>query len=440
MHFLTEAIIIFFMLVLNGLFAAYEMAIAATSRTRIETLVQMKRKGAVCAAYMKDRLEGSLAVIQVGITLAGAIAAAVGGAGVKAVFAPWIEETFFLSSTTSNVLAITFFVIPLSGLTIVFAELIPKVFALHNKEYVLLKLSPVMKFIAALFFPVIYILEHPVKRILKVTRKPDDIIKKHEDKLGLFELRAAAAMARASRVIGAFEEKIVASAGLFSLRKVSEILLPVADIVTVPVSADLTDTLIRAHMNLHTRFPVCEKENDPQTIIGYITFKDIVCALKFNQDNPSLRTIMRPIKKLREDISLAKALEDMIHNKDHIAIVTNAADITIGMITMEDLVEELLGDIEDEFDRLPAHAHPLAEGWLVGGGMTMDAVLRLLGKEWPQQNEVKIPLFADWVEHKLGNSPRGGERFQIDGLDIQVRKIRRRKLSEAIVTHASDEK
>jgi putative hemolysin len=140
-----ELVVIGMMLLFNAIFAAYEMALASVSRSRLSLLLYEKRRGAEAAVFMKDRLEASLAVVQVGITLAGAIAAATGGAGMEETLSPYLEKTWHVSERLADALAIAFLVVPLSCLTIVFAELVPKVFALRNKELVCLKLSPSMK-------------------------------------------------------------------------------------------------------------------------------------------------------------------------------------------------------------------------------------------------------------------------------------------------------
>jgi putative hemolysin len=134
MENMVETIAILAMLAVNAVFAAYEMALASVSRASLEVLLQAKRRGARCAVYMKDRMEGSLAVIQLGITLAGAIAAATGGAAADEWLSPWLIDTFALSSGAAEFVALVLLVVPLSAVTIIFAELIPKMVGINNKE------------------------------------------------------------------------------------------------------------------------------------------------------------------------------------------------------------------------------------------------------------------------------------------------------------------
>ena len=435
MRFGYELLIILLMLFFNAVFAAYEMALASISRARLVTLCQQKKRGAEEASYMKNRMEASLAVVQLGITLAGAIAAATGGAGAQEFFAPYFVQTFGISEFYANVLAVICIVIPLSAFTIIFAELVPKMFALDNREWVCLSLSPPMKMIATFANPVVSFFETIVKNIMGLSsKKLKGEMASAYDKQSLHELNAAAALARTARLIGAHEEKIVLSAAQLPHRKVTDIMLPAADISTIPIKTSLAQALVKAHLDMHTRFPVCEEENNPQTIIGYINFKDIINALKLNPENPTIQGITRPIKKLSADTSLSQALAEMMREKMHITVVVSANQQVIGMITLEDIIEELVGEIEDEFDRLPTYVHPCGSGWIMGGGVPMKMVASTLGIEQPPDLLDRNPALAEWVIQKMGRPVEGGEVFRHNNISVSVRKLRRKKLAEALVS------
>ncbi len=430
-----EWLVIVLMLVLNAFFAAYEMALASVSRSRLAVLVSRKRRGAEEAAFMKDRMEASLAVVQVGITFVGAIAAATGGIGSAEILGPYFKNTLGFPLFWSKMAALFAVVIPYSLVTIVFAELVPKMFALNNREFICLRLSPMMKMFSVVFYPVITVLEKIVKGTLHLGKKTRYLRGKNEDEPGLHELHAAVTLARASRLIGAREEKIVLSAAQLSVRPVREIMLPIADVSTIPLKSALSDALLRAHLDMHTRFPVCEEEGNPQTIQGYLNFKDIMMALKLNSQDPTIRGIVRPIKTVNGDTPIAQVLEKMMQEKIHIALVGDQEQRAIGMVTLEDIIEELVGEIEDEFDRLPTYVHPYAGGWIVGGGVPMSTVAQTTGIELISKPLHDGPFrLADWCAQKLSAPLHGGEVIESDGLSVTVRKLRRKKLSEASVS------
>lgn len=435
MENVVEVLVIAAMLAVNAVFASYEMALASISRARLEVLLQSKRRGARCAVYMKERLEGSLAVIQLGITLAGAIAAATGGAAVDEWLSPWLVQTFHVAGGTAEFLALVLFVVPLSAVTIVFAELVPKMIGINNKEAVALALSPVMKAVSHAFYPAVFVFETAVKRLVRLgQRRWTNAAAEQDSRAGLLELRAAAALARATRMIGPLEERIVVSAAQLSTRTVADAMVPARDIAAIPAAASLVDAFLEAHTHMHTRYPVCAVAGDPQSVTGYVTFKDIVTALKIDPAAKGLQGIVRPIRRLPAATRLSQALTDMIRDRVHIALVTEGAGV-MGMITMEDIVEELVGDIRDEYDRLPAHLSPIGEGWLTGGGVTIGELAKAMGQT-PWTGVDPALTLADWIDRTRELSPRSGDTIRTGAVDIQVRKIRRNRIAEAVVRPA----
>jgi putative hemolysin len=431
-----ELAVILFMLVLNAIFAAYEMGIASISRARLAVLLTDKKKGAADAIFMKDRMEASLAIIQLGITIVGVIAAATGGAGVYQTFAPYLQGRLGISQAFSHILVIAILVIPLTFVTIVFAELVPKMIALNNKEWVVLYLSPFMRILSQIVHPVVSVIEATVKAVISI------LPKKTRAETGtrgqwLYELKAAISMARTMKLLGEREEKIVLAAAHLSTRPVHDIIIPVRDISTIYVGSSLEDALIQAHLDMHTRFPVCMRQNDPQSIDGYVNFKDIVAALRINPADPTIRGISRPIQKVKDDMPLSLLLEMMIQQKIHIVIVLSKEGTVLGMVTLEDIIEELVGEIEDEFDRLPSHIQACGWGWIIGGGVPMSTVATTAGLDWSDKfGGGRIPTLAEWSMQQAGVNIKGGDAIESWGLRVVPRKFRRNKILEAAVTIA----
>jgi putative hemolysin len=430
MTIMVEVLVIMvLLLMLNGVFSAYEMALASVSTARLHVLAGRKFKGAADALFMKSQMEASLAVVQLGITFLGALAAAIGGIGASDKIAPYLTEMWGFSKVAADISALIVMVIPFSALTIVFAELVPKMIALNHRERVCLRLSPFMKGMFYLTWPVVRLLERIVKWL--VVRMGQGVKAQTSDEdPGLHELQAATALARTSRLIGAHQEKILLAAALLSTRPVREIAISLQDVSMIAMNSTLSQALIRAHMDMHTRFPVLEKEGDLQTVAGYVNFKDIVAALKINPNDPSIRGILRPIKTVSGDDSISHALEMMIREKLHIMLVTGKTERFIAMVALEDIIEELVGEIEDEFDRLPAHIHLYPGGWIAGGGVLMSLIAQQTGSAYTGSTEGKL---ADWCARHGLDEAKGGEMLEADGLCVTARKFRRKKVSEAIV-------
>jgi putative hemolysin len=133
---------------------------------------------------------------------------------------------------------------------------------------------------------------------------------------------------------------------------------------------------------------------------------------------------------------LSSFLEMMIQQKTHISIVTSKEGVVLGMVTLEDVIEELVGEIEDEFDRLPSHIHPCGSGWIIGGGVPMNTVAATAGLDWSEKfvGSSRIPTLAEWSMQQAGVGIKGGEIVESGGLRVVPRKFRRKKILEAVVS------
>jgi len=431
----VEVLIMAVMVLFNSVFAAFEIALASVTLARLHVLVGEGRKGANAAAYMKENVEGSLAGVQLGITLVGAVAAATGGAGAKEQLAPTYQQWLGVSAGFAEVIAIATVVLPLTIVTIIFGELIPKVFALRNKEWVCLKLSPPMKWFVSAVWPVVWCLETAVSKLMSWgERRLQGRIAGLEKSEGteLQELRASAAIARTSRLIGPQEEKIIHGAAGLPARPVREIMLPADEISMLDANAPVAECLIAAHLDMHTRFPLTERKGDPQSIVGYVNFKDIVAHMRLAPHSLTVRAISRAIPSFPDDMPVSRCLERLIHDHIHIALIRDKQNAVIGMVTLEDLLEELVGEIEDEYDHLPGHAVISGRGWVVGGGISPGKLRETTGIELPvADGQESLLHLSDWVGRHRTQPLRGGEVIERDGIRVVVRKVRRHKVLEA---------
>lgn len=424
--------IILLMLGFNALLAAYEMALASVSRTKLSILAQEKRLGADAALFMKDHMEGSLAVVQIGITLVGAIAAAFGGASADEAFAPILQNWLGVSKSIAELLAMAFVVVPLSFITIVFGELTPKTFAIKNKEMVVLKLSPLMRVMYSVLYPIVKIMETLVRFFTHktFTKTPDT---KEAQKAAMADLRTAAAIASSSRLFGKTEEKIVLSSARFCIRKIREIQVPLEQVYMLDADDSIADTFVKAHLDMHTRFPVRANPQNSQDIIGYLNFKDIFLSTKMAAGTTSTaRSIVRPILRLEAETIISAALEKLMKNKQHICLVTEGNTVT-GILTLEDIFEEMVGEIEDEYDFFPAYIRPFGNAYIVSASAKMADIFERLNLPLPADMPSNTTL-EQWVQQKLDHAPTKNERIRANGLLLETRKFRRHKLMEAIVS------
>jgi putative hemolysin len=385
---------------------------------------------------MKQNMEASLAVVQLGITFVGAIAAAVGGAGAEEKLAPALMGRLGVSETTAEVLSIAVVVVPLTLVTIMIGELIPKVFALRNAERVCLTLSPFMRWFSRSVWPVVWLFETVVVGVMSWGERhfgPANAVK--PEMAALHDLRASAALVRASRLIGHREERIIVGATEMHSRSVRNIMLPAEHMSTLDANASLSDNMISAHLDMHTRFPVVERNGDPQTVVGYVNFKDIVTIMRPSPQESTFRAIVRLIPSFKADQAIAACLEEMMREHTHIALVRDADDRVVGMVTLEDILEELVGEIEDEYDRLPTHIVRTGSSWVAGGGVSLDRLKTTIGMDL----SADVPTtgtrtLSHWVSGHLGREVRGGDVVERGAVRVVVRKVRRKHVQEAQVS------
>jgi magnesium and cobalt exporter, CNNM family len=428
-------IVIALMIAFNAVFAAYEIALASVSITRLQSLARGKRFGARAATFMKRHMEASLAVVQLGVTMVGAIAAATGGAGAEEAVVPYLESRFGFSEGLAESISLAIVVVPLGTVTIVVGELIPKVFALRNKEWVCLVLSPVMRTFYFAAFPVVWLLENLVSNTVRWSErlwrpKPHDG-EDGKEPLELRELRALAEMARASRLITGREEGIIQGASRLSLRPIREIVVPAADVATLHLQDRTIDALEAARLDMHTRYPVCERAGDPQSICGYVNFKDLVLQPRVTSGEPLLRVLVRELPSIHPDVSIAESLERMFQGHAQMAAVRESDGTVLGIVALEDILEELVGDIQDEYDKLPDHIQSAGNGWVIGGGVAMTRVRQITGR--PLQATLKDSprdSLNNWILAHVHN-PKPAMELSSDGLTIRIRKVRRKRILEA---------
>ncbi|QDU78265.1 Hemolysin C [Bremerella volcania] len=425
-----ELLVIALMIAFNSVFAAYEIALASIGLGRLHALKDAKRGGAASALRMKDNMEASLAVVQLGITLVAAVAAATGGAGAAEKVEPMLIDSGF-SETAAALLAITLVVAPLTMITILFGELVPKVFALKNKEWICLKLSPPMEWFSYAVWPAVWFFEKSVTGIVSLfgKRKGDegDI-----SEAAIQELRGAASLARISNLIGRREEGIIVSASRLSATPLSDIMLPAQYMGMLPADETMEHALRLAYQTMHTRYPVTQQAGSPQRIIGYVNLKDIVAEETHGHENQQVRTLVRPIISFAAKAAVSECLERLMRERQHIALVREN-DRVIGMVTLEDIVEEIIGEIHDEFDRLPTYVRRSGDGWLAGGFASLHHLQHVTGLTLKPVSEKPVLNLNDWILEHLTDPPTSGVAINDDNTRVVVRKTKGALVREAFL-------
>jgi putative hemolysin len=327
---MEEILVISVCVLLNAILAAYEMAFVSVPRPELRKLARSGNAHAQRLLNLRENPERTLSIIQVGITLVGAISAAVGGVGAAEDIVPYFRTRFGMSETGAEFLSIFLIVLPLTYISVVLGELVPKTLALRNPVRITL-LGARWLFIAdRLLSPGISLLEGSTRQLLRVffprskAQTPQSETTVEIDSLPQHHQQAVLNLARLEQ------------------RRNKDILLPWKDIVFVRDSDSMDDVVPVVFASGHTRLPVTNNGD----VVGILHTKEF---LAFRESGAKdWRSILRPILKVQANDPVLGTLRLMQARHSHMATVFTGTGERLGIVTLEDITEEIWGDIYDE--------------------------------------------------------------------------------------------
>jgi putative hemolysin len=329
---MDEIIVIGVCLFLNALFAAYEMAFVSIPRSELRSHSKSGNKAAKTLLSLRENPERTLSIIQIGITLVGAIAAAIGGAGAGETLEPYFIENYGMQERTAEGISILLVVVPITYLSVVIGELVPKTLALRNPAKIVFAGAKVLFVADRVLSPAITVLEWSTKKIVKTFFR---------------QSKAAPPAENAPIEIDMFSpvhQKFMLNMAEIEKKKIKDIMLPWAQVAVVQKSAtmeEITQTVIGSG---HTRLPV----KDDGRVAGILHTKEFI-ALKESGDT-NWQSIIHPALFVQPTDSALGTMRLLQDKKNHMAIVAQPSGERHGIVTLEDILEEVVGDIFDEDD------------------------------------------------------------------------------------------
>ena len=325
--------VVFICLVLNSIFSAYEMAFVTISKEDINDMVNDKKKVGTKVLRFKKRTERTLSVIQIGITLVGALAAAVGGNGVASELEPYLVDQYGLSTKVANMISVGVVIIPLTYVTVVFGELIPKTIALRHPKAVLGFATNLLYLIDRVLSPIVSFLEISTGFILRrLGLASSDDEDMEMESVDISELPV-------------YHQKFVQNLVGLKSRRVSKVFVPKEK--TFYFNFSDSDEVVQEKIveSMHSRFPVI----DGDVIVGVLHKKEFDEAKKL--PNYPWQGILSPAIHIKETDRVLEAFLQMQEENQHLAVVVDKEGEFKGIITLEDILEEIVGDIKDDMDR-----------------------------------------------------------------------------------------
>ncbi|MBU1259573.1 MAG: DUF21 domain-containing protein [Planctomycetes bacterium] len=243
------------------------------------------------------------------------------------------------------------------------------------------------------------------------------------------EIAAMAGLSRLSNHIDFQQERIIKGACRLAGLTVQQVMIPIEHVTFLSTSQTPPQAVTSSHSDLHTRYPVCQ-DNDRNIVVGYVNFKEMISFMETHPADSSFIGIIRPVHFTMPADSAADLMKTFMAQHVHISIVRDKDGKTLGMVTLEDVVEELIGELEDEFDRLPRMFHALSGGiWMVGGGMHMAELSSQMQTPLSDSQET----LSAWLSGKLGHAPKLGDVYSQDQMEFTVRRLRRGKAFEVAI-------
>jgi putative hemolysin len=414
-------------MLVNGALAGAEIAVVSVRKTRIDELLQEARSGARALKRLRAQPENFLATVQIGITLVGTTAGAFGGAAIAERLEPVLREVPFIAENAGK-LSLAFVIIVLSFLELVVGELVPKSLALRSADTFSLVMSRPLLGLSFVARPIVWMLTAASNVVLRIF---GDKTTFSESRLSPGEIQQLVDEAAEAGAVDPQAGEIASRAIDFADLTVAHVMVPRQRVVGISKTASLETIKQTVLEHGRTRMPVYESVID--NIVGYVTIRDLM-ALFAESKLFVLTDAIRPAYVVPESMRAVDLLREMRERRVQLAIVVDELGATSGIVTLEDLVEELVGEIASEHEREePAPIERQADGSAIVRG---DTPLRDVNREL----ELELPEGEAWSTiagltlDLAGRIPRAGETFDgPEGLRIEVlvatpRQIKRVRL------------
>jgi len=394
-------ILILIFIMIGGVFAAAEMALVSLRDSQIKQLAHRGKRGQT-VGRLNANPNRFLSAVQIGVTLAGFLSAAFGGATLADDLGPVLARYLPIGQTAARTIALIFITLVISYASIVLGELTAKRLALQRSEAYALALAPLVDFIATLARPLIWLLGVSTNVVVKLlggdpTAGREEVTDE--------EIRA---LVSGSTTLGDEERQIVDDVFAAGARSLREVMVPRTEVDFLPGNMPAHKAVRELLQAPHSRYPVMGESTDD--IIGFVHVRDLLDPEVSTRTTP-VSEVARPVLSLPGTVRVLRALSDMRRAACHLAIVLDEYGGTAGIVTMEDLVEELVGDITDEYDVVVEERITLRGDLAVDGLATLDEFAEKTGFVLP---EGPYDTLAGYFMARLGQLPAVNDVIEAD--------------------------
>jgi putative hemolysin len=431
MTVLLQLVVIVVLTILEGFFVSAEISIISIRRSRLDQLSEDGNGRARRVRRLKDDPGRFLAVVQLGLTVLGFFASAYAAVNLSGELANFMRPVLRDGADGVALLIVT---VLLALFTIVFGELVPKSIGLAYAERLSMFVAGPVLWIARVLGPIIWFLTRVTNAITRIF----GVSVSSDAQMTAEELKLIVERGGEQGILEAEEEQMINAVIELGDRRLHEVMVPRIAIVALPVTATLDEAIDLIVEEGHSRVPVYEDSIDG--VIGIVYAKDLLPVLKVEANaRPTVRALLRTPLFVPESMSIDDLLHEFQRRKVHIAIVLDEYGGTAGLLTIEDLLEEIVGEIQDEYDvEEPMIVRLSPDEARIDGRVDVDELGETFEIAIPLEDEDEYDTVGGLIFHRLGHVPRPGDEVRLDGLKLTVETTDGRRVGKVLAVRQRD--
>src|SRR5277367_1726649 len=439
---LFRAVSVALLILANGFFVAAEFALVSVRETRIEQMIAQRVPGARAVRRLQEHLDDFLPTVQFGVTLCSLALGWIGEPVVAGLFRGWLQAVPH-AAVYAHLIAIVSVVLGFALITylhVLLGELVPKSLALRKAEQIAIAVAGPMDLFINLTRPAVRFMNRSAKVVLQLFRAPmmqEGTVHSPE------ELKLIATAARRMGMLPEYQEAVIHRAVELNQIPAREIMIPRQRIFSLRADMLIEEASARIVEEQHSRVPIYDPARGPEYIVGVVYSKDISRLMHFRASDRTrfaespftelrLQQVMREVLVVPETKPVLDLLQEFQQRRRHMAIVVDEFGTTVGLVTVEDAIEQIIGEIEDEFD--------VAEKAVLrsaSGGLILDGSVKLRDLEtqmhWKLPKEGGIETLAGFLLTRFGRIPREGDCTEFEGRRLSVLEMSSRRISRVLI-------
>lgn len=414
---LFKILVALFLVVLNGFFVAAEFSLVKVRKTRLAELAENGSKSASVALGMTAKLDNYLSACQLGITLASLGLGWLGEPAIASLLEPLFIDIIGWSPVLTHTISIIIAFVIITFLHIVLGELVPKSLAIQRSEKTALGTAGLLKLFYRIFYPAIWGLNGIALFLLRSwgIHPANEIDLAHTEE----ELRMLVEVSQKHGHLDKMEGKLLDNVFDFSDRVVDEVMVPRQDMICLYAQDNFDEALQVVKKYGYTRYPLCDHDKD--NVVGLIHIHDLIKILDSSEIN-EISKIKRDILVVPENMPVSYLVQKMRSQRTHIAIVADEFGGTAGLVTIEDLLEELVGEIYDEFDQEQQSIYKIDEHtYEINGRVLLEDVSEVLHIKLYEED---VSTIGGYIFTRLGRKPEKGDEVTFGDYIFQVEEAK----------------